>query len=559
MRHRDGRASRPGAHRRRAVVVLSSLAGALAVVTASAVPAGALPGTGNQPPANNLIVGTGAQANYNLSQSLDTLFNDAPGCQLTESVSGTPEPLDYECTDPVTEGSPTLTPQQNAGYTENPINDVSVEEPAIGSGSGVIQLTLQQTTTEPVAENDNYVRSSSSIAALGTTAVGGLNFVAFADDGLSWFHFTTVGGSNSSSQSVTNLTKAQLVGIYNGTIDNWSQLGGANAPIIVYSAPEGSGLQKTFALWLGFDPSKATNPVNCAVAGSGGLAGTQCAGPEIVFQDEDAQIGTTPEVNGSQLTVGGVNFGNSANGSENVTALQSDSAFYFSVGYYGVTCGKGGKKKTASDCGGSPLPSGTANALGQISGATPNEASILEGTWPIERQVFNVYSNGFGSFPEATPATLNYVSEAGFICKPQTLDQSNDNLPKKVTQTTSNTIEDPNTGLWYEDEIQTAIEAAGFYPITGGASQGKVTDVPVDEGSVDHGAMSLLAATNGVSGTGYGEIWQNQPISPPGNSAGYQLTDLHLDYATADNAVVPAGGPGTPGHPLGFCEVTSTS
>ncbi len=40
---------------------------------------------------------------------------------------------------------------------------------------------------------------------------------------------------------VSNLTSAQIAGIYKGTYTNWSQVGGANQPIVVYTREVGSG------------------------------------------------------------------------------------------------------------------------------------------------------------------------------------------------------------------------------------------------------------------------------------------------------------------------------
>ena len=48
------------------------------------------------------------------------------------------------------------------------------------------------------------------------------------------------------SNPVDNLTMEQLYGIYMGTITNWSQVGGSNAPILVGSRDSSSG---TFGVW----------------------------------------------------------------------------------------------------------------------------------------------------------------------------------------------------------------------------------------------------------------------------------------------------------------------
>jgi phosphate transport system substrate-binding protein len=49
-----------------------------------------------------------------------------------------------------------------------------------------------------------------------------------------------------SKAGVTNLTTAQLQGIYTHTYTNWNQVGGANLPIVVVSRPASSGTRATF-------------------------------------------------------------------------------------------------------------------------------------------------------------------------------------------------------------------------------------------------------------------------------------------------------------------------
>lgn len=53
-----------------------------------------------------------------------------------------------------------------------------------------------------------------------------------------------------SDAGVTNLTTAQLQGIYAGTITNWSKAGGKNLPIVVVSRPTSSGTRATFAQYV---------------------------------------------------------------------------------------------------------------------------------------------------------------------------------------------------------------------------------------------------------------------------------------------------------------------
>ncbi|GAA1031986.1 MULTISPECIES: substrate-binding domain-containing protein [Amycolatopsis] len=79
-------------------------------------------------------------------------------------------------------------------------------------------------------------------------------YYAFAKDGVSWAASSTGAGAG------VTLTLDQLRGIYSGTITNWNQVGGTNAPIAVYLPQVGSGTLSFFTnTVLGFDPT--TKPV----------------------------------------------------------------------------------------------------------------------------------------------------------------------------------------------------------------------------------------------------------------------------------------------------------
>ncbi len=77
--------------------------------------------------------------------------------------------------------------------------------------------------------------------------------MAYAKDGVDWTHFSTVNGGATNSDVGGNtayslLTPTEISEIYEGAITNWDQVGGKNAPIIVFSAQEGSGTQSTWKL-----------------------------------------------------------------------------------------------------------------------------------------------------------------------------------------------------------------------------------------------------------------------------------------------------------------------
>lgn len=65
------------------------------------------------------------------------------------------------------------------------------------------------------------------------------------------------------ANSVTNLTKDQLVQIYTGAVSNWSAVGGADQPIVVIGREAGSGTRGAFEELLGIeDACKYSNEIN---------------------------------------------------------------------------------------------------------------------------------------------------------------------------------------------------------------------------------------------------------------------------------------------------------
>jgi ABC-type phosphate transport system substrate-binding protein len=554
--------------RRHKLAMGASIAGAAVFCLASATAAGAAsapPVNGtvnlNAPTANSEIVGSGSASTYDMMQSLDTLFNNTPGCVLAtgsfaNAQGSANQQLNYSC---VTDTSSNVLEQVPASagaaggefaYLDNPVNDVAFSEPPIGSSNGIAQLEQSRNngstgdkiginnTTENVSAV-NYARSSR--APSGANDISGLNFVAYATDGVSWIHWTKTTAATPSAK-VASLSLAQLQGIYNGTIYNWLQVGGKAAPIKVYSAQEGSGTQSTFKTALGFDPSASTNLVNCTgepaetgkgataafpPGGSGVAATTGCTGPINIFENELTSV---------------------------AAADQPDAIFFYSLGKYAAQCegvkskieqfdkseipgDPGGlNNKVNTGCGGSVSvgdPGGVAAKiiLGQVNTISPDPQTVLNGTFPIVRDLYNVYSNGSNTnIPAATPATLNYVSEVGFICKPQTIDGTPGGTK----------IDDPATGAWYQTEIANSILENGFIPIDSTAT------TPLYSGLV----LPAQAATNEVSGTvGHGAY---ALLST--ESGGTTYTNVNLPGQTSGgNTSIP-----TSASPDGFCVVSST-
>lgn len=65
------------------------------------------------------------------------------------------------------------------------------------------------------------------------------------------------------SNQVTNLTKDQLISIYTGITRNWSEVGGANQPVVVVGREAGSGTREAFEEILEVeDQCKYSNEIN---------------------------------------------------------------------------------------------------------------------------------------------------------------------------------------------------------------------------------------------------------------------------------------------------------
>jgi ABC-type phosphate transport system substrate-binding protein len=478
--------------RGRRVAVGSALAGAVAAAMALSAPAGA--STTNA--ANHVILGSGSSTSYTTMQALDTLFNDSLGCYMTQP-SGTNQTLNFSC------ASNNQGDQVGEGYTENPVNDVAAEEPALGSSAGIDQIEFGGTgndgggTAEPTAVV-NFARSS---RAYKTSDYPGLNFVAYATDGVSWFTFPTVGGTATASSGVTNLTTTQLTDIWNGSINNWDEIGGADASICVYTAQLSSGTESTWATALGFSSPTTLNAYvnsNPSLSGCDIPAGQTYGSSHTIFENEGQDI--------------------VKNGDE------AQAIYFFSYGKYQTECNIAKPTNPRNNgIGATSKP-----VLGEINGVKATAKSILcdvkscTTQFPVIRDLYNVYSNGSFSpsvnatygFPAATAATINYVSEVGFLCKGQ-------------LDTTKAEVDNPTTGDWYHTDIANTIKAQGFiaFPLQK-AEDINTVDTPASavltaDGDTTYSpddpiTGSTTAANEAISDpTGYCQVWTTDGNTAP--------------------------------------------
>jgi ABC-type phosphate transport system substrate-binding protein len=500
--------------RPRRIATWGLLTGALVVVMALAVPAGAQTTT----PANNIIVGSGSSSTYNMMQGLDTLFNDALGCYMTQP-SGTTQTLNFSCASN-NEGN-----QVGESYTENPINDVATEEPALGSSAGIEQLESQGTGSDGASPANpsapvNYARSS---RLYNSGDDPGLNFVAYATDAVSWFTFPKVNGKASASSGFpsADMTKNDLIDIWNGTYTKWNEIpypdGSLPGPdsstqsICPYVAQSSSGTDSTWATFLDFS---SAGTLNAAYVGTNPTK-TELPNCKVPSGETYSQSHTIFENEGKSIV---------QNGDE------GNAIFLFSWGKYGILCGVPEKDRSLLCADGKG--SSYTTQLGEINGITADSTTIYcdteacEAPFPCIRFLYNVYSDGsftpadnaeYG-FPVATNATLNYVSEIGFICKSQ--------LDAK-----GNEVDDPNTGLWYHTEISDVIDASGFLPLPYQSSGESATGV-----AIAHPAATILS-DNDPSGT----YLYNDPVVNAGTAANAAETnpDGYCIVWTTDGNATP--------------------
>ena len=105
--------------------------------------------------------------------------------------------------------------------------NVTVTAEFVGSGAGIEAVT---NGTADIGNSSRNLKDDEKAAGLVENVV--------AIDGIA----VCVDPAN----EVTNLTKEQLTNIYNGTVTNWKDVGGADEPIIVIGREAGSGTRGAF-------------------------------------------------------------------------------------------------------------------------------------------------------------------------------------------------------------------------------------------------------------------------------------------------------------------------
>jgi ABC-type phosphate transport system substrate-binding protein len=389
----------------RLALALAALLGVFAAIA----PAQAAP-----PSTTNGKVGrvwiSGSDTTYFVLNDLAEAYNETEGCTLS-SVNYPELGTEHICA-----------ASQPAGVVEqeNYDHDLVVNYFPQGSNAGRRQLCSQGPGVKPAGVPVINAARSSSAPDVGfqcdRPGLGLTNptfrFVAFAKDALTWVWFT-----GQAPAPTTNLTQSQLNDIFvDCTINNWSQIGGENQPIVVWTAIPGSGSRSSWDTFIG----GSTDSCIPALYKDGNPATPAgCPGERVIREHIMTPVETDP------------------------CAPDEEYSIYFSgVGTWN----------------GNPTYHGPTANLGNVNGVTPSEANIQSGTFPFTRLMYNVVRVGSVA-PTVSNDTLNFLGASGYLCK--RLDAHN------------KPIGDPGPGVAvalasknYGQEMVAALTSNGFIPLT---------------------------------------------------------------------------------------------
>jgi ABC-type phosphate transport system substrate-binding protein len=380
----------------------------IAMGTYTVLPAGATIGLGGGPIAES-VLGSGSDTTQFMMSSLDQLYLYSPGCQqIAQSGTSQVQNYDFSCYAPDPAGTI---------KSENYQHDQVHQAYFLGSSSGIKQLCNQGISG---FASINFARSS---RAPSTSDCTGLHFVAYARDGIPtevFRNFTNNGTDAGPCAGKTNcFSQQQLKDIFHlCTITDWHQIDSSIASgtlITMYTPQTGSGTRSTFDNFMG---------------------GTNFS--ETCIDSYDTRLGTTGYQT-KHVVPENQNVSINSNGDASTTV------FPFSFGVWSTQIkGAGGSLLTSID------------------GITATAKTIGNLTFPYGRYLFNVFcaaAVGTGCAANgvtASQATINYVGEEGWICKPGTGTWASDGGPHTINPVTKHN---------YQTDIAKAIKAFGFVPL----------------------------------------------------------------------------------------------
>ncbi len=409
-------------------------------------------GTAYLPPAT-LIIGSGSATTYSVMQGLGDLFQDAPGCDLT---NGTVNQLALQCS--TATGSSGVSAAAGTAGGEaglpvsdiNPLNDYVANAPATGSGNGRNQL---KAATPPLTGGPDGI-AAFNISFARSSSYGGtdpkLNYVGWGTDGVSWVALNQVAGVATGHQAVTTISTANLQNIWKNTLSctiggatvtmDWRCLEAAQGvtvessadPIDCYTTQTASGTYSTWQGYIGF--TKNVNPP-CSANEGGATSDPNAAANHVNLTENSMGV-----------------VGNAADA--------ANAIYFYSYGKFTTDCDQSRTTDNvpapnltiySANCPGTPA--NTITQFGGINGIYATQHTIQGNgdntgvTFPDPRVLYNVYSNSTTGALAANAATLNFIGSTGFLCRDTTHDI------------------DPTTGASYRSEIESVITANGFFPL----------------------------------------------------------------------------------------------
>jgi ABC-type phosphate transport system substrate-binding protein len=230
-----------------------AIGGSVLVGPASADPVPALPGT---PPAgltaSQILAGVGADADAELVDAVGVAYD-------TQTPAPTSYLASYDAFNPVTGASENITTKPGC-----------VLPRPNGANTGVSALlTNAKSTVDPTSSCIDFARSSRAKKSDGTES--SLSFYAFARDAVTW---VTIGNS----YAPKSLTLAQLKGIFECSITDWSQVGGQAGAIHVFTPPSGAATYTFFLQAIGSSLSSVATGCGTAAQPTQTNDGTSLAG-----------------------------------------------------------------------------------------------------------------------------------------------------------------------------------------------------------------------------------------------------------------------------------------
>ncbi|MER5863049.1 substrate-binding domain-containing protein [Kitasatospora sp. NPDC002040] len=274
---------------------------AAVAVTAAAVALAAVPAQAADPVAPNAvdIVGTGSDTTAPFIAQISADYN----ASIVGAPASTPRLYSWE---PL--GSANITPKAGAATIARPN----------GSSAGITALNNNTVTTVDFARSSRGPQTGDTADDL---------FVAFAKDAVTW-------SAKNAGHAPANLTTAQLKGIYECTITNWSTVGGTAGTIKPFLPQNGSGTRSFFLKAIG--GATPVTPGACVTSGPQENTGTTAVLDDVdsIFPYSVAAYisqvwggHSTPTDNPGNLTLRNVNSVAPVNASHTINAPFAASAY----------------------------------------------------------------------------------------------------------------------------------------------------------------------------------------------------------------------------------------